>query len=272
MLYQIHRYPAELIDVVRLAGGQRVVVRPVLPQDEALTGRLLRRPAGAGALRPLPEPDAQPAAGPDQALHQHRLLPITWPWWPRCSRMAARPWSPRRGTRAARTDRRPSSPSRWPTHWQGQGLASLLLGKLAAPRRRPPASRRMIGETLATNDKMLHLARKAGFTITAQPRRARRDAARKAARAPRRRRTPCNDAVCSVRRGLTAWRHLRSRQPCRRAGEGDHGRDNEPQRRRQQHEEHQHRGECPHGQRRKDDGRADQPDSAAASRPRRPNR
>lgn len=37
MLYQIHRYPAELIDVVWLAGGQRVVIRPVLPQDEDLT-------------------------------------------------------------------------------------------------------------------------------------------------------------------------------------------------------------------------------------------
>ena len=37
MLYQIHRYPADLIDVVSLAGGRRVVVRPVLPQDEALT-------------------------------------------------------------------------------------------------------------------------------------------------------------------------------------------------------------------------------------------
>jgi hypothetical protein len=36
--YQIHRYPADLIDVVRLAGGaHRVVIRPVLPQDEDLT-------------------------------------------------------------------------------------------------------------------------------------------------------------------------------------------------------------------------------------------
>ncbi|NJO34574.1 MAG: GNAT family N-acetyltransferase [Rhodospirillales bacterium] len=37
MLYQIHRYPAELIDVVSLPDGQRVVIRPVLPQDEGLT-------------------------------------------------------------------------------------------------------------------------------------------------------------------------------------------------------------------------------------------
>ena len=36
MTYQIHRYPAELIDVVRLTGGARVVIRPVLPQDREL--------------------------------------------------------------------------------------------------------------------------------------------------------------------------------------------------------------------------------------------
>ena len=33
MLYQIHRYPADLIDVLRLPDGQRVVIRPMLPQD-----------------------------------------------------------------------------------------------------------------------------------------------------------------------------------------------------------------------------------------------
>ena len=37
MLYQIHRYPADLIDVVRLEGGRRVLIRPVLPQDEDIT-------------------------------------------------------------------------------------------------------------------------------------------------------------------------------------------------------------------------------------------
>src|SRR5262249_53033571 len=36
MTYQIHRYPADLIDVVQL-GGERVVISPVLPQDADLT-------------------------------------------------------------------------------------------------------------------------------------------------------------------------------------------------------------------------------------------
>ena len=42
MTYQIHHYPAELIDVVHLDGGKRVVVRPVLPQDADLTGAFFR--------------------------------------------------------------------------------------------------------------------------------------------------------------------------------------------------------------------------------------
>ena len=33
MPYTIHRYPAELIDIVRGRAGERIVIRPVLPQD-----------------------------------------------------------------------------------------------------------------------------------------------------------------------------------------------------------------------------------------------
>ena len=36
MTYAIHRYPVHLIDVVRLADGCRVTIRPTLPQDAAL--------------------------------------------------------------------------------------------------------------------------------------------------------------------------------------------------------------------------------------------
>ena len=64
--------------------------------------------------------------------------------------------------------------------WQGKGLARLMLGKLAC-RAAGAGVRRMVGETLASNARMLSLARKAGFVITAQPRRLRPDAAGKAA-------------------------------------------------------------------------------------------
>jgi acetyltransferase len=48
--------------------------------------------------------------------------------------------------------------------WQGKRLASLLLAKLAC-RAAAAGIERMVGETLASNARMLALARKAGFTI-----------------------------------------------------------------------------------------------------------
>jgi GNAT superfamily N-acetyltransferase len=52
--------------------------------------------------------------------------------------------------------------------WQGKGLARLMLGKLAC-RAAAAGVERIVGETLATNAKMLSLARKAGFTIRSSP-------------------------------------------------------------------------------------------------------
>ena len=52
--------------------------------------------------------------------------------------------------------------------WQGKKLASLLLGKLAC-RAAAAGVRRMVGETLATNARMISLARKAGFTLRPSP-------------------------------------------------------------------------------------------------------
>ena len=51
----------------------------------------------------------------------------------------------------------------------GPGPRQPPAGKVALPRRPRAGVQRMVGETLATNDKMLHLARKAGFTDHAQP-------------------------------------------------------------------------------------------------------
>jgi GNAT superfamily N-acetyltransferase len=42
MPYTIHRYPAELIDVVRGSAGERIVIRPVLPQDAELMQDFVR--------------------------------------------------------------------------------------------------------------------------------------------------------------------------------------------------------------------------------------
>ena len=42
MTYAIERYPAELIDIVHLTSGERVTIRPVLPQDEELIAAFFR--------------------------------------------------------------------------------------------------------------------------------------------------------------------------------------------------------------------------------------
>ena len=52
--------------------------------------------------------------------------------------------------------------------WQGKGLASLLLGKLAC-RAAAGGVAACVGETLASNAQMMSLARKAGFTILPSP-------------------------------------------------------------------------------------------------------
>lgn len=49
--------------------------------------------------------------------------------------------------------------------WRGKGLATLMLGKLEC-RAAAAGIRRITGETLATNEKMLSLARHAGFVIS----------------------------------------------------------------------------------------------------------
>jgi acetyltransferase len=166
MIYQIHRYPAELIDVVRLANGERVVIRPVLPQDEDLTTAFFRNlsdPARynrfMAGMRELPPELMRRFAQVDYAVHMALVAEV---------------FSGGSETviAEARYVRLPNSQAEFAVSvaepWQGKKLASLLLGKLAC-RAAAAGVRRMVGETLATNVKMISLARKAGFTITPSP-------------------------------------------------------------------------------------------------------
>jgi acetyltransferase len=164
MLYQIHRYPADLIDVVPLRGGRRVLVRPVLPQDEDITSAFFGNlPARARYDRFMAPMSNVP---PDLVK---RLTQIDY-----ASHLAlvAEVFTGARETVVAEARYAlGSDPSvaefavAVAEDWQGQGLGSLLLAKLL--RRAGRAGiRRMVGETLATNERMLHLARKAGFKAT----------------------------------------------------------------------------------------------------------
>lgn len=167
MLYQIHRYPAELIDVVHLAGGQRVVIRPVLPQDEGLTAAFFGNlPAPARydrfmtPMRHLPPELVKRFTNIDYARH----LALVAELFEDGREIVVAEARYVRGADSSTAEFAVSVADQW----QGQGLASRLLGTLLC-RASTAGVQRMVGETLASNGKMLHLARKAGFTITRSP-------------------------------------------------------------------------------------------------------
>jgi|SRR5581483_3768852 len=163
MIYEIHRYPADLIDVVRLAGGERVVIRPVLPQDQGLTTEFFRglsAPARYNrfmtSMREVPPELMRRFTEVDYASH---LALVAEVFTRGHETVVAEARYVRRADPAvAEFAVSVAEP------WQGKGLASLMLGKLAC-RAAAEGVRRLLGETLATNTRMLGLARKAGFTI-----------------------------------------------------------------------------------------------------------
>lgn len=167
MLYQIHRYPADLIDVVRLSGGRRVVIRPVLPQDEEVTtvffGNL---PAPArydrfmSPMRNLPPELIKRFTNIDYSDHLALVAEVF---------EDGREIVVAEGRYARGNDRSEAEFAvSVADQWQGQGLASLLLAKLVC-RAATAGVERVIGQTLASNARMLHLASKAGFTIRRSP-------------------------------------------------------------------------------------------------------
>jgi acetyltransferase len=164
MLYQIHRYPADLIDVVRLDGGRRLVIRPVLPQDEDLTSEFFGSlPAAArydrfmSPMRNLPPDLIKRFTNVDYTDHLALVAEVfengqeTVVAEARYARLASDPTAAEFAVSVAE-------------RWQGNGLAKLLLCKLFH-RAATAGIRRIVGETLATNARMLHLARKVGFGI-----------------------------------------------------------------------------------------------------------
>jgi acetyltransferase len=166
MLYQIHRYPADLIDIIRLGNGQRVVIRPVLPQDRELTGAFFRSLSGASRydrfmtpMRELPSELLERFTHVDYAAHVALVAEV---------------FADGRETviaeaRYVRTDAESAEFAVSVAEpWQGKGLASSMLRKLACSAA-AAGVRRLVGETLASNAKMLSLARKAGFAVGASP-------------------------------------------------------------------------------------------------------
>jgi acetyltransferase len=162
MTYQIHRYPADLIDVVMLA-GERVVIRPVLPQDQELTAAffgdlspLSRQQRFLSAMRALPPGLLERLTQVDYTSHLALVAEVFHDG--RESVIA----EARYAVGADRSEAEFAIAVAEP--WQGRGLARLLLETLA---RQAAAAgiQRLIGETLASNERMLALAQRAGFSV-----------------------------------------------------------------------------------------------------------
>jgi len=162
--YHISRYPTPLIDVIRLA-GQRVILRPVLAQDADLQStffaglsdaaryfRFMTRLAGLSTalLQRLSDVDH---------VHHVALLAATFAQGRETMIGEARyiveasdPLSCEFAVAVADA-------------WRGEGLAYILLERLAA-HAASTGLRRMVANTIATNAAMITLATRVGFTIT----------------------------------------------------------------------------------------------------------
>ncbi len=159
--YQIHRYPAELIDVMHLADGTRVLIRPVLPQDQELLATFFHDLSPDARckrfLHPLTEPSSELLrrfTHVDYAEHVGLVAEI---FVDKCENVIGEA----RYVRVAESSSAEVSVS-VADPWQGNGLAKTMLAKLESCAA-TAGIRRLIAETLATNEKLLSLARHAGF-------------------------------------------------------------------------------------------------------------
>lgn len=160
-------YPHELVEIVEIANGQRVTVRPLLARDEAKFLAFLNGLSDAsrtyrfmGGLRELPLPMLQRLTQIDYRSHMALVAEPQRDGRPIIiaeARYAVDPCSDSAELAVAITD-----------DWQGLGLAKALLRRLIG-HAAVAGVRRLTGETLASNACIVHLASTAGFSIMPVP-------------------------------------------------------------------------------------------------------
>ncbi len=167
MTYTIHRYPAELIDVVRLHGGERIILRPILPQDADIMQAFIRTLSDGSrrnrffrTLRELPAELLRRFTQVD--YHQHLAL-VAEVFTEEGEVIVGE------GRYAADGDGEAAEFAiAVADGWQGKGIGRLLVSRLE---RHAAAEgiRRLHGETLLDNRAMQRLARNAGFSAWHDP-------------------------------------------------------------------------------------------------------
>lgn len=164
MIGPAHRYPTHLIDVVQLANGNRVVLRPALPQDRELQCAFVRTLS-------------------DEARHfrfMTRLSELSEAMAERITRIDYRTHVALIATVFADAGETMIGEARYVVDeaggaacefavavadaWQGMGLARTLLQRLA---NHAAASgiRRMVGDSVSNNRAMIALAKRSGFAV-----------------------------------------------------------------------------------------------------------
>lgn len=164
MTYTIHRYPTHLIDVVRLANGSPVTIRPLLPQDAELQREFFRSLSAKSRyyrfmtrLNELPEALLERLTSIDYRSHLALLAEV---------------FEGGRETMIGEAryvvDERDSETCEFAISvaddWQARGIALALLDRLE---RQAAASdiRSMVADTLSTNRAMIQFAARTGYVV-----------------------------------------------------------------------------------------------------------
>lgn len=166
MTYMIHRYPVELIDIVRGPDGERIVLRPVLPQDAELMQGFVRglspesrRNRFFRMLRELPADMLDRFTSVD--YHDHLALPASVlieneeVVIGEARYVVSEPGVAEFALCIADA-------------WQGRGIGALLLARLEC-RATAEGIAQVFGEVLPSNEAMQQLARKRGFALRPSP-------------------------------------------------------------------------------------------------------
>lgn len=163
--YTIPHYPVHLIDVVRMAGAGRVIIRPTLPQDTELQREFFRTLSGESRytrfmtpLSELPEALARRFTSIDYSGHLALLAEVFVGGRQTMigeARYIVDPSDPATGEFAIAVA----------DAWQFQGLARILLERLECEAA-ASGIRRMIADTLIANRAMIALAVQAGYAVT----------------------------------------------------------------------------------------------------------
>ena len=153
--------------IIALANGQQVSVRPVLPRDAAKLqtfvknlSALSRNQRFLHALSQLSASVLESLTGIDYATHFALVAEVVRDKAASLiaeARYVISPQGDSAELAVAVAD-----------DWQGLGLAKALLSRLWA-RAAAAGVKRLTGEALASNDRLLDLARKAGFSIRPVP-------------------------------------------------------------------------------------------------------